>query len=69
MSSEFEFKVLFLDEDERILDKDKITIRVAVTEDSEEDRDNAYSQCDDWATEQLDERGADNFEISLIDAH
>ncbi len=69
MISEFEFKVLFLDEDERILDKDKITIRVTVTEDSEEDRDNAYSQGDDWATEQLDEYGADSFEISLIDAH
>ena len=69
MSSEFEFKVLFLDEDERILDKDKITISVTMTEDSEEDRDNAYSLADDWATEQLDAFGADSFEINLTDAH
>ncbi len=69
MSNEFEFRILFLEEDERILDKDTITIGVTVTDDSEENRDNAYSLADDWATEQLGEFGADSFEISLTDAH
>jgi len=69
MISGFSFKILFLDDDGNCLDTTYTDIQVTATEDQEEDRDKAYSQADEWATEQLDDCAADDFEISLVNAY
>jgi len=69
MISGFSFKILFLDDDGNRLDTTYTDIQVTATEDQEEDRDKAYSQADEWATEQLDDCAADDFGISLINAY
>jgi hypothetical protein len=69
MISGFSFKILFLDDDGNCLDTTHTDIQVTATEDQEEDRDKAYSQADEWATEQLADCAADDFEISLVSAY
>ncbi|GAB6194698.1 hypothetical protein JCM39068_44610 [Desulfocastanea catecholica] len=39
---------------------------ITATEDHEADRDKAYAKADEWATEQLDDHAADDFELSLV---
>lgn len=67
--SGFTFKVVFLDEDEREIDCTKIDILVDSTDDSEEDRDSAYSLADDEAEGLLADYAAESFEVSLADAY
>jgi hypothetical protein len=52
MISGFSFKILFLDDGGNCLDTTHTDIQVIATED-QEDRDKAYSQADEWATEQF----------------
>lgn len=68
-TSGFTFKVVFLDEDERMIDQSNIDILVPATDDREDDRDQAYSQADEEAEGLLEEHAADSFEISLVDAY
>ena len=69
MISGFSFKILFLDDDGNCLDNAYTDVQVTATKDHEADRDKAYSQADEWATEQLDDYAAGDFEISLVNAY
>ena len=67
--SGFTFKVVFLDEDERMVDRTMIDILVPATDDAEDDRDQAYSQADEEAEGLLEDYSAESFEISLANAY
>ena len=67
--SGFSFKVVFLDEDEQLIDSTTIDILVDATDDREDDRDQAYSLADDEAEKRLEDYSAESFEIILVDAY
>ncbi len=65
----FEFKVCFLDEDERLLEKVTVKMEVLATEDREDDRDQAQCNASLWAERNLKEYGADGYETTLTNAY
>ena len=67
--SGFEFKVVFLDEDEFFLSSEIIKIEVPQTDDRESDRDEAQCQVSVWAEKNLEIYGAEDYETRLVDAY
>jgi hypothetical protein len=69
MVSGFAFNVKFLDEDGYVIDTETTDVEIEKSTDPEQDRDEAYSRADTWAEESLELYGADDFEISLLNAY
>lgn len=68
LTSLFIFKVIFLDEDEKVLFSARVRIIVPATDNPEGDREEAGDRLEEWAEDELESNDAESYEYELVDA-